>query len=577
MNSRSSNDSIAIRIHDDDETPFDFVIDLLQRIFGRSAIEAEGIASAVGRNRAGILGPYPTGVANALLLAAQSHIEAAGHPLKLSAAIDTDDATSACAFCGNMHLDGANALKGRSATICDSCLMDGASKIAKSSSSKSFKHAHEAISWHFAGTPKDQLVATTRRFPGHMRADVQSALDKLFGASIVRFFGLHEQFRYETLTFSSLTTDGNHACTIAPAQFEDVDVGAEEPVRCLNNGLWLCQRDELRYAIVLSFHREYGRESGTCVEVVVPTGEAGAAFVRNCFSDFEAAVQAARCYRGKVLSLEIDSDYRGRSAGVTVHRLPEVAREDVILPPAALELLDRNVLGFVRVRDQLRRLGQSTRKGLLLYGPPGTGKTHTVRYLASNLPGHTTLLVTADQVGLLSQYMSLARLLQPALVVIEDADLIGRARTDMNSPCEEVLLNRLLNEMDGLKEDADILFILTTNRPEDLEFALAGRPGRIDQAIEVPLPDDVGREKLIALYGRGLPVSTEVIADAVRRTAGVSAAFIKEMMRRACQAAVERNNGSQVELADMTDALNDMLFSGGKLNVRLLGGVGVAP
>src|SRR5262249_54932737 len=144
---------------------------------------------------------------------------------------------------------------------------------------------------------------------------------------------------------------------------------------------------------------------------------------------------------------------------------------------------------FVHSRDALRRLGQSTRKGILLYGPPGTGKTHTIRYLASGLAGHTTLIITAEQVGLLDQYMSLARLLQPVLVVIEDVDLIARDREQMQNPCEEVLLNRLLNEMDGLKEDADILFILTTNRPEQLEGALSGRPGRIDQAIEVPLPD----------------------------------------------------------------------------------------
>ena len=69
--------------------------------------------------------------------------------------------------------------------------------------------------------------------------------------------------------------------------------------------------------------------------------------------------------------------------------------------------------------------------------------------------------------------MVLARLLQPAMVVIEDVDLIARDRDEMDSPCEEVLLNKLLNEMDGLKEDADILFVLTTNRPEELESALA--------------------------------------------------------------------------------------------------------
>jgi len=148
-------------------------------------------------------------------------------------------------------------------------------------------------------------------------------------------------------------------------------------------------------------------------------------------------------------------------------------------PEATLKLLDRNVLSFVGSREQLRRLGQSTRKGILLYGPPGTGKTHTIRYLASNLPGHTTLIITAAQIALLAHYMSLARLLQPAMVVIEDVDLIARDREQMG-PCDESLLNGLLNEMDGLKQDADILFILTTNRPEQLESALAAstRPSR---------------------------------------------------------------------------------------------------
>jgi hypothetical protein len=323
-----------------------------------------------------------------------------------------------------------------------------------------------------------------------MCADVQVAVDRLFSASPIRFFGIFEQHRYETLSIAALTREDRNAPAIAPAQYHDVDVGESSPVKCLNNGLWLCQTDGLRYAVVLSSHREYGYEAGTRIEIAVPAGADGAEFVQRCFSELESAVNAARCYRGKVLSLDGDVDYRGRTRGVMVHKLPSVQREDVILSEATLKLLDRNVLNFVGSRPQLRALGQSTRKGILLYGPPRTGKTHTIRYLASNLPGHTTLIITAAQVALLAQYMNLARLLQPTMVVIEDVDLIARDRNQMG-PCEESLLNRLLNEMDGLKEDADILFILTTNRPEQLETALASRPGRIDQAIEVPLPDDM--------------------------------------------------------------------------------------
>ena len=157
------------------------------------------------------------------------------------------------------------------------------------------------------------------------------------------------------------------------------------------------------------------------------------------------------------------------------------------------------------------------------------------------------------------------------MVVIEDVDLIARDRDDMG-PCEESLLNELLNQMDGLKQDADILFILTTNRPDDLEAALANRPGRIDQAIEVPLPDEIGRNKLVKLYGRGLPLGEAVVSEAARRTKGVSAAFIKELMRRIAQASIARDGGATVEPGDLGEALDDMLFAGGKLNIKLLGG-----
>src|SRR5881398_2213418 len=86
------------------------------------------------------------------------------------------------------------------------------------------------------------------------------------------------------------------------------------------------------------------------------------------------------------------------------------------------------------------------------------------------------------------------------------------------------LLNKLLNEMDGLREDADVLFILTTNRPDQLEPALASRPGRIDQAIEFPLPDADGRTKLVKLYSRGLEVPDAVLDVIVRRTKNASPA-----------------------------------------------------
>ena len=88
----------------------------------------------------------------------------------------------------------------------------------------------------------------------------------------------------------------------------------------------------------------------------------------------------------------------------------------------------------------------------------------------------------------------------------------------------------------------------------------------------MPLPDEAGRGKLIRLYGRGLPLVPSVIDAAVQRTEGVSAAFIKELMRRIAQASIARDGGRHITTKDIDGALNEMLFDGGRLNVKLLGG-----
>jgi ATP-dependent 26S proteasome regulatory subunit len=249
-----------------------------------------------------------------------------------------------------------------------------------------------------------------------------------------------------------------------------------------------------------------------------------------------------------------------------------VARADIILPDTTLQAIERNVLKFAQQRQALRELGMSTQKGLLFHGAPGTGKTHCIRYLAANLVGHTTLLITAEGAGILPEYMALARLLQPAVVVVEDADLIARERTERSNACDEVMLNRLLNEMDGLRDRADVFFILTTNRPESLEPALASRPGRIDQSIEFPLPDETLRRRLISLYGKGLTISRDLTESLAKRTEGASPAFIKELLRRVAQHHLDRGGTIDVTGNTVDDALHEMLFSGGALNTRLLGG-----
>jgi ATP-dependent 26S proteasome regulatory subunit len=340
----------------------------------------------------------------------------------------------------------------------------------------------------------------------------------------------------------------------------------------LRHGLWLSQTDGVNFAVLITPAARYGHTEGVSLEIAVPPGEAALELSRKFMDELERLISQAGSYRGKVISLEALPAYHGRAGAVRVHKLREVQRDQVILPEKTLGLLERNIHEFIHQRAGLKKIGLAAKKGLLFYGPPGTGKTHTIHYLASQLRDHTTLLITSEQVGILDDYFQLARFLQPAMVVIEDVDLIARAREQMRSACEESLLNKLLNEMDGLREEAELLFVLTTNRADQIEAALAARPGRIDQAIEFPLPDEAGRRKLLHLYSGGMVVPDEVAEVVVKKTNKASAAFIKELMRRSAQYRLQSGAEGPLKLSHVESALEEMLFSGGSLNRKLLGG-----
>src|SRR5207248_11357294 len=108
------------------------------------------------------------------------------------------------------------------------------------------------------------------------------------------------------------------------------------------------------------------------------------------------------------------------------------------------------------------------------------------------------VVLSGDALRMIGQACSVARTLQPSVIVIEDVDLIAEQRVPHAGG--HPLLFQLLNEMDGLGEDVDVTFLLTTNRADMLEQALAARPGRVDHAAELPLPDAQARRRLNRPY-----------------------------------------------------------------------------
>jgi ATP-dependent 26S proteasome regulatory subunit len=204
---------------------------------------------------------------------------------------------------------------------------------------------------------------------------------------------------------------------------------------------------------------------------------------------------------------------------------------------------------------------------MLLHGPPGTGKTHTVRYLLGALPELTVILLSGPSIQYVSEAAEMARALQPALVVLEDCDLVAESRDHFDGA--QPLLFTVLEALDGLSDDADVAFLLTTNRVEVLEPALAQRPGRVDLAIEVPLPDKEARRRLITLYARNLPFTEPALKSAASRTEGTTASFAKELVRRAVLIAAEADHDTTD--ADLDQALTEMLSESQALTRSLLG------
>jgi ATP-dependent 26S proteasome regulatory subunit len=274
-------------------------------------------------------------------------------------------------------------------------------------------------------------------------------------------------------------------------------------------------------------------------------------------------------YRGRLLEVGMSPN-----GGITLDFSdnPTTHRDDVVLPEPVLARVERHALGVATHRDALLAAGQHLKRGLLLYGPPGTGKTHTTRYLMSQLSGYTRLMMTGRSLHAIGAASDIARDLAPSAIVLEDVDLVAEDRSF--GPGSSPVLFELLDAMDGAAPDADLVFVLTTNRADLLEPALAARPGRIDVAIEIDLPDADARRRLLALYSRRLPMQlTDSEIDAViARSEGVTASFIKELLRRAMLECVQEDPAaSAVTAAHTTRALDDLLDTRQQLTRSLLG------
>jgi hypothetical protein len=418
----------------------------------------------------------------------------------------------------------------------------------------------------FGADPK-ALPVVAEKFPSSDHANVDLAVEAFLGGSesheVVGVAGVHDMFG---ASLSGLVTGASKrmgaGADEGPVEYKNLEVAPDKVRSCIGTAVLLVRTQDGPIALLIQGPGERFSRSGVRVEVMATEKARG----ERCLAFLRETMRKRNIYRGQVVSLEVEQ----QELKVGFHELPTIARSKIILPVGVLDRIERQAVAFSTHREKLRKVNRHLKRGLLLHGPPGTGKTLSAMYLAGLMPDRTVLLLTGRGVGLIEHSCRLARRLEPATLIVEDVDLIATLREEQSTNANAVLFE-LLNQMDGLSDDADLLFVLTTNRPDILEPALAARPGRVDMAIEVPLPDNDCRRRLIELYGADLDLRLQELDRFVERTDGVSASFIRELLRRA--ALVAADEGQEIAVRDhhLDAALKELLLDSDALTKTLLG------
>ncbi len=247
-----------------------------------------------------------------------------------------------------------------------------------------------------------------------------------------------------------------------------------------------------------------------------------------------------------------------------------VTFEDVAgIEEAKTEL--EEIVEFLRDPQKFQRLGGKIPKGCLLVGPPGTGKTLLARAIAgeANVPFFT--ISGSDFVEMfvgvgasrVRDMFEQAKKNAPCIIFIDEIDAVGRHRgagLGGGNDEREQTLNQLLVEMDGFEATEGVILIAATNRPDVLDPALL-RPGRFDRQIVVPNPDIVGREQILRVHMRKVPLSPDVDPKIIARgTPGFSGADLANLVNEAALLAARRNR-RVVTMADF-EAAKDKVMMG---------------
>ena len=229
------------------------------------------------------------------------------------------------------------------------------------------------------------------------------------------------------------------------------------------------------------------------------------------------------------------------------------------------------LVDFLKEPTKFQKLGGRIPRGVLLVGPPGTGKTLLARAIAGEAKVPFFSISGSDFVEMfvgvgaarVRDMFETAKKNSPCIIFIDEIDAVGRSRgagTGGGNDEREQTLNQLLVEMDGFEASSGVIIIAATNRADVLDKALL-RPGRFDRQVMVGLPDIKGREQILMVHMRKVPIDPDVKADIIARgTPGFSGADLANLVNEAALFAARRNKRT-VDMEDFEDA-KDKIFMG---------------
>jgi hypothetical protein len=311
------------------------------------------------------------------------------------------------------------------------------------------------------------------------------------------------------------------------------------------------------------------------VEVAAHTTEAAKAAMED-LTDWAGTYSI---YRNKTLRVTFESgpqprfgrEDQGHGLALSFVAERQFDEDSIVLDDLTRGVLEHTVIDFHRRRAQLMALGLPGKRGVLFYGPPGTGKTYTSAYLGHRLYDATKIIAAGKSLLRMADICAVASSLQPALIILEDVDLVF---SDRELAPNTALLGEFLDQLDGFASNDQIIFILTTNVLERVEAAIKDRPGRVSQCIYFGPPSADLRRRYLAAHTRAFNTEHVQFERIVAQTDGASQAFLKELVLRAVQIASappETNGHIALTEAHFETALREMTAVGGKLGRRIIG------